>query len=85
MQHKDLENMTDSEYRAWLVQTNGVIDLSVLSEKNLVDLFSTTLRETDPNVRAQGLADVANMCLAMADLMLGAQSYVATCVVLNKH
>jgi len=85
MQHKDLENMTDAEHRAWLAQSGGMIDLSAPTEQNLVALFSTTLRETNPNVRAQGLVDVANMCLAMADVTLGAQDYVATCVVFNKH
>jgi hypothetical protein len=85
MPHDDLEQMGDAEHRAWLAQHGGVVDMSAPTEKNLVALFSTTLRETDSNARAQGLVDVANMCLALADVTLGAQDYVATCVVFNKH
>jgi len=85
MPHDDLETMSEGEHRAWLAQHGGVVDMSAPTEKNLVALFSTTLRETDPHDRAQGLVAVANMCLALADVTLGAQDYVATCVAFNKH
>lgn len=77
--------MSEADHTAWLAKQSGFIDLSVPTDENLVALLSTTMRETNPSARAQGFVDMANMCLAMVDVTLGAQSYVATCVVLNKH
>jgi hypothetical protein len=85
MQKNDQDTLSDAEHSAWLAQAGGVVDLSAPTEENLIALFSDAVRETDPTQRAQSWINVANMCLAMADVTLGAQNYVATCVVLNKH
>jgi hypothetical protein len=85
MQKNDQDTMSDAEHSAWLAQAGGVVDLSAPTEENLIALVSDAVRENNPTQKAQYWTDAANMCLAMADVTLGAQNYVATCVVLNKH
>lgn len=83
---KDLSEMTDLEYTEWFANSGSeLIDLNYPSEENLINLFSAAVRTISVEERAQSLVDVANMCLALADKTLGAQSVVATCIVLNKH
>jgi hypothetical protein len=85
MQKNDQDTMSDAEHSAWLAQAGGVVDLSAPTEENLIALVSDAMREINPTQKAQYWIDAANMCWAMADVTLGAQNYVATCVVLNKH
>lgn len=83
--HKDMNDLDDNEYSAWLAQVGEVRNLSAPSEEALVELFSDAVREQDPREKAKQLVHVANMCWALADKTLGAQGLVATCMVLNKH
>lgn len=50
-----------------------------------VDLFSNTMRETDPETKARGFVNVANMALGTADKTLGCQVPVAKCLMLDLH
>jgi hypothetical protein len=81
---ENLLQMTDAEYEAWFAGFVS-IDCPIPGEEDLVALFSQAMRTTLPEERAQSLVDVANMCLAMADRVLGAQSHVVTCVTLARH
>lgn len=85
MRSKEIGDMNEAEYSTWLSQVGSVVDISAPTEENLVALISETLRETDKDAKARGFADVANMCLALADVTLGAQDYVAKCIVLERH
>jgi hypothetical protein len=81
----DLTSIPDDIYAQWLREAGGVSDPDSPTEENLVNMFSNTLRETNPKARAQGFVDVANMALAMADKTLGSQVPVAKCLVLELH
>lgn len=81
----DLNSVADETYERWLREAGGVSDPDSPTEENLVNLFSSTLRETSPEARAKGFVDVANMALAMADKTLGSQVPVAKCLVLDLH
>ena len=81
----EIDQMNDVEYNKWISQVGAVVDISAPSEENLIALISEALRETDKDAKARGFADVANMCLALADVTLGAQDYVAQCIVLERH
>jgi hypothetical protein len=81
----DLNSLPDDAYERFLREAGGVIDPDCPSEENLVNLFSNTIRETNPAMKAKGFVDVANMALAMADKTLGSQVPVAKCLVLELH
>lgn len=82
----ELNRMGDEAYEAWLLDlTNGAGNGTPTDDESLVTLFSSVLREKTAEGRAQGLVDVANMCLAMADRTLGCQVSVAKCLVMNIH
>lgn len=85
MQDEDRNNLDDTEFSRWIAKVSGVVDTTTLTDENLVHLFSDAMREINPTMKARYLLDVANMCLAIADITLGAQGYVATCLVLNKN
>jgi hypothetical protein len=79
----DLNNMDNATFDAWLLEQSGAANLS--DDQLLVEVFSKMMMEDTPEGRAQGLVDVANMCLAMADKSLGSQVPVATCLTLTRH
>jgi hypothetical protein len=79
----DLNNMDNATFDAWLLDQTGGANLS--DDQLLVEVFSKMMMEDTPKGRAQGLVDVANMCLAMADKSLGSQVPVATCLTLTRH
>lgn len=74
--------MGNEEHEAWLRQQMGA---EVSDDEMLADLVSRVLREQISGERAQGLIDVANLCLAMADRTLGANVTVARCLELTRH
>lgn len=79
----DLNNMDNTTFNAWLMEQSSTANLS--DDQILVEVFSKMMMEDTPEGRAQGLVDVANMCLAMADKSLGCQFPVAMCLTLNRH
>jgi hypothetical protein len=81
----DMNSMPEEAYERFLREAGGMSDPNSPSEENLVNLFSNTMRETNPEMKAQGFVDVANMALAMADKTLGSQVPVAKCLVLELH
>lgn len=81
----DLNAMGDEAYIRWAEQMGIDLDTTTPNEENIVRLFSETMRETDPQAKAKGFVDVANMALAMADKTLGSQVPVAKCLVLDLH
>lgn len=82
---KNINEMTDPDYEEWIRNQVGRGGEDEFSEGNLVALMSQTLRLSDAGERAQGLVEVANLCIAMADRSLGYQGPVAKCLVLNLH
>lgn len=81
----DINSVPEDTYERWLREAGGMSDPDSPTEENLVNLVSSTLRETTPEARAQGFVDLANMALAMADKTLGSQVPVAKCLVLELH
>lgn len=85
----DMTSMPDEAYERFLREAGGSSDPETPSEENLVNLFSSMVRETNPEMKAKGFVDVANMALAlalaMADKTLGSQVSVAKCLVLDLH
>jgi hypothetical protein len=81
----DMNSVPDEAYERWLREAGGVVDPDRPTDENIVRLFSDTMRELDPEARAKGFVDVANMALALADKTLGSQVPVAKCLVLNVH
>jgi hypothetical protein len=81
----DMTSLPDEAYERFVREAGGVSDPESPSEENLVNLFSNTMRETNPQMKAKGFVDVANMALAMADKTLGSQVPVAKCLVLELH
>ena len=81
----DVTSLPEEAYERFLRETGGMYDPNSPTEENLVNLFSSTMRERDPEIKAKGFVDVANMALAMADKTLGSQVPVAKCLVLELH
>lgn len=81
----DLNSLPEDAYERFLREAGAPNDPDSPSEENLVNLFSNTMRETDPEMKARGFVDVANMALAMADKTLGCQVPVAKCLMLDLH
>lgn len=79
----NFNNMENATFDSWLLEQSGGANLS--DDQLLVEVFSKMMIEDTPKGRAQGLVDVANMCLAMADRSLGSQASVATCLTLTRH
>ena len=74
--------MGNEEHEAWLRQQMGG---EASDDEMLANLVSQVLRAEISGDRAQGLVDVANLCLAMADRTLGANVTVARCLELRRH
>ena len=70
----NLLDMTDNDYRAWLIQAGGVT--AEFSDEAFANLTSEALRETNPVVKATMLVDAANMALHLADRTLGAKGTI---------
>jgi hypothetical protein len=81
----DMISMPDEAYERFLREAGASSDPETPSEENLLNLISSTMRETNPEMKAKGFVDVANMSLAMADKTLGSQVPVAKCLVLDLH
>lgn len=79
----DLNNMDNATFDTWLLEQSGAANLS--DDQLLVEVFSRAMTEDSPEGRAQGLVDVANLCLAMAEKSLGSQVPIATCLTLTRH
>lgn len=82
---RNINELSEPDFEGWLREQTGRGGDDECSEENLVALLSQTLRLSGTEGRAQGLVEVANMCLAMADRSLGYQGPVAKCLVLNVH
>ena len=76
----DLMSMSNDDFDDWLRDISGRTPKDDLNENRLVELVSATLREIEPAARARGFVDLANMCYAMADKSLGAQSPATKCL-----
>ena len=81
----DINDISGEDYESWFFELGGANGISNPSEENLVALFSNTLCETAPRARAQGLVEVANMCLALADRTLGCRVSTTKCLVVDSH
>ncbi|GAA0432146.1 hypothetical protein ACFOY5_20735 [Massilia aurea] len=81
----DLNSLPEDAYERFLREAGAPSDPDSPSEENLVNLFSNTMRETEPEMKARGFVDVANMALAMGDKTLGCQVPVAKCLMLDLH
>lgn len=79
----DLNNMDSTAFDAWLREQGGMPGAT--DDEQLVEVFSKALREDTPEGRAQGLIDVAVLCMAMADKSLGSQVLIGTCLTLTRH
>lgn len=79
----ELNNFAPDEFDAWLHQQAG--DAVATDDEKLANGVSRVIREDKPEVKAQQLLEVANLCMAMADRLLGCQVPVATCLTLTRH
>jgi hypothetical protein len=79
----DLNNMDDAVFDAWLIEQNRSSGMS--DDELLVEVVSRTLREETVQGKAQGLIDLANLCMAMADKHLGSHVSVATCLTVVRN
>lgn len=75
----DLMSMSNDDFDDWLRDISGR-PKGEPNEDSLVELVSATLREVEPATRARGFVDLANMCYAMADKSLGAQTPATKCL-----
>jgi hypothetical protein len=69
-----------NDFDDWLRDIDGRLSRDDLSEEQLVQLVSATLREVQPKARAKGFVNLANMYYAMADKALGCQSSATKCL-----
>lgn len=76
----DLLSMDNDDFDDWMCDMQGSAPGDALSEERLVQLVSATLREVEPEARARGFVDLANMCYAMADQSLGSQTPATRCL-----
>lgn len=83
--------MDDTEFEQW-EDDAGEVDLPTLftehsapTQENVIALLCAAIRETNKNIQAQQLLDVANMAMALADKILGSQEISVECVALRKH
>jgi hypothetical protein len=76
----DLIDMNDDVFDNWLLDISRGDSGDDLNEERLVQLVGATLREDQPEVRAKGFVDLANMCYAMADKTLGSQALGDKCL-----
>ena len=76
----DLTDISDEDFDNWL-QDKGDHKTGVgLNDERLVELVSTTLRETVSEARALALVELANLCYAMADKALGSLAPSTRCL-----
>jgi hypothetical protein len=76
----DSIDMSDEVFDDWLLDISRGATGDDLNEERFVQLASATLREVQPETRAKCFVDLANMCYAMADKALGAQTPGAKCL-----
>ncbi len=76
----NLHDICNDVFDDWLREISGYALVSDLSEKRLVELVSSTLREITPEARAKGFVDLANLCYAMADSVLGSRTPARKCL-----
>lgn len=81
----DLNTISDEAYDRWAEQMGMVSNPDSPTDENILRLFCNTMREMDPQAKAKGFVDVANMALAMADKTLGSQVPVAKCLFIDLH
>lgn len=79
----DLDSMDNAAFDNWLMEQNHAPSMS--DDELLVEVFSKALQEETVEGRAQGLIDLANLCMAMADKSVGAYVSVPTCLTLVRH
>lgn len=76
----DLTHMSNDVFDDWLRDLGGHATGDGLNDERLVELVGTTLRESAPEARAQGLVDLANLCYAMAEKTLGSWALSTKCL-----
>lgn len=79
----DLDSMDNAAFDNWLMEQSHAPGMS--DDELLVEVFSKALQEETVEGRAQGLIDLANLCMAMADKSVGSYVSVATCLTLVRH
>lgn len=80
----DLLNMPEPDFDAWLRNQAGGVGAE--DDELLAAEVSNVIRGAfQPEAKAERLLNVANMCIAMADKILGCQVPVATCLELTRH
>lgn len=81
----DVLSISDETYQRWLLDAGVVSDPDAPTEENLIRVFCDTMRTLQPEARARGFVDLANMALAMADKTLGSQVPVTRCLIVDLH
>ena len=76
----DLLSVNTDDFDAWLRDLSGRGPGDDLSDERLAQLVGVVLREIQPEARARGFVDIANMCYAMADKALGCQTAATKCL-----
>lgn len=79
----DLNMMNHAAFDSWLMEQRHLQGMS--DDEQLVEVVSQVLREDTVEGRAQGLIDLANLCMSMADKSLGSCGSIATCLTIVRN
>ncbi|WP_371766090.1 hypothetical protein [Massilia sp.] len=79
----DLNMMDNAAFDSWLMEQSHLQGMS--DDQLLVEVVGKALREDTADGRAQGLIDLANLCMSMADKSLGAGGSIATSLTIVRN
>lgn len=79
----DMNIMDNAAFDSWLMEQRHLQGMS--DDELLVEVVSKALREDIMERRAQGLIDLANLCILMADKSLGSCGSISTCLTIVRN
>jgi hypothetical protein len=79
----DRNIVDNAAFDSWLMEQRALQGMS--DDELLVEVVSQALREDTVEGRAQGLIDLANLCMLMADKSMGSCGSIATCLTIVRN
>jgi hypothetical protein len=79
----DRNIMDNAAFDSWLMEQRALQGMS--DDELLVEVVSQALREDTLKGRVQGLIDLANLCMLMADKSMGSCGSIATCLTIVRN
>jgi tRNA(Ile2) C34 agmatinyltransferase TiaS len=79
----DRNIMDNAAFDSWLMEQRALQGMS--DDELLVEVVSHALREDTVEGRAQGLIDLANLRMLMADKSMGSCGSIATCLTIVRN